>query len=298
MNISFLMLIIVCCNLFVSCYDSNKELLDEYNENEYIETPTISLKKTDMLVLPKAELIYRLEGFYEGNYAQGIAIYKNILFFFNHGGHCRLVDLSEKKIVGEYDLDTKSEYNHVNNANFSQKFIENNKYPLIYISECKGDGRCFVEQLSDETSVLVQTISLHSNFNCNLSNWILDEKNKKLYLLRYSDEKTGTICMFDEFNLPSLMNKHIVLSSEDVVRRYSFEYVIWQGAVFRNGYLYLVYGNDITERGIMVINFEDKLYCDYNFTHVIKEEAEGIGFWNEEVIVTTINGYVYRMQMN
>lgn len=209
---------------------------------------------------------------------QGTAVWGDLLFSMRNTGLCVVIDMKKKELVSEFKLASYGEMNHANDAFFGpDKYDENDKFPLIYISQCKDkpvkeiglpetdshSRLCFVERiLTDETgkpvgTQIVQLIYLKlSKKHSRLMEF--DPKNPQ-YLYTFGNtvgnEKPGNHIIFQRLPFPKFSkDKFFVELSEDDIQ-YSF-YIdevlpegvkgpqenILQGGLVYDGLLYLPVG--------------------------------------------------------
>jgi len=262
-----------------------------------------------------AQLRYPIVGQYMKQSAQGMAIWDNKAYLFNHGGHCRVLNLKSGKIENDFILGSAAPYNHVNNACFGMKRPHNSDRPYLYISECKPRRRCFVECLNDSGSVLVQTIEARKNNGKEegVLTWVVDSENGYLYAITRNGKNlntTGVVHNYiSKYQLPKMKEGEIVrLCPNDRLELFEVQFPnILQGAKIMNGLLYIVTGLQETarerkdsKRAIQVIDLKQrKLIKTIDLTYVTTNEPEDIDFYNGKCLLYCgQNGGIYEVDLN
>lgn len=271
---------------------------------------------------------YKIRGYYnydnspKGKSAQGMCIYKNTALLFNDSGYCRVYSLKSHKVVGEFLLDTHSPENHANSANVGVEFPENNRrFPAIYVSECYGKRRCFVESVTSKGANLIQTIRLavgdktewpHARITdkdtgtdfARTGNWYVDKENKFLYASGRADEtkqpgglKTYFIV---KLPLPKLSDGDITFTQKDILEKFTVSFrELFQGGVIRNGKLYLPVGHatpkqrpgekkrkDPMDRALIIVDLSaQKIEAVHPLSDQLSVEPEDADFHNGKLLI-------------
>lgn len=192
----------------------------------------------------------QVEGEFRKLPAQGMAIYKDKCFMLNITGHCRVFDIKKTKLISDFRLGCYSSTNHANCASFGVEKIGNCKRPVMYVAECSSPYRCFVENVSDSGSVLVQTIQARNNGKPEvIHDWVVDKKHHFIYGIRTTSEaldSAGTrLTTILKYKLPNLSEgENVVLTETNKIDQYDlyFENVL-QGAIIKGNKMYLPVGN-------------------------------------------------------
>lgn len=241
---------------------------------------------------------------------QGTAIYNGIMFNLFDKGGLSILDLKEREVINEYTLDIADEENHCNSAGFSNEFYSGNTdYPLLYISECYGNHRCFVENVTDESAELIQTITFN-NANGDYSNstwgvafdWIIDSFAGKLMTYGVMSDGKHKIKVF---NIPDTSVASVALTEEDVIEQWivedyarsGFSYT-YQGWCAKGGKLYLVCYNP--NKIICVDEHSHQITAEVDLDF-ISGEPEGADIDDGILFLTTWHSAdttVYAMQFN
>lgn len=256
-----------------------------------------------------AQLKYPVVGTYKGKSAQGMAIRNNQAFLFSNGGRCRVLNLINGIIEFEFMLDSADTLNHVNCACFLQNGVD-----LLYISECRGEFRCFVEEVDGKKSELKQTIVLKNKKgkNAKVLNWVVDSENSFIYAIirdAKSLNSNGVVHnYFYKFKLPMLEEGiDVILETKNCKEQFEASFPnILQGAKIRNNMMYIVTGLPETashrrnsKRAIHVIDLEKKrLVKTIDLTYVTTNEPEDIDFYNGKCLLYCgQNGGIYEVDL-
>lgn len=184
---------------------------------------------------------------------QGLSIYNGKAFLLYDRGGLAIYDLIKKQAIAELTLDCASTDNHCNSANFSTEIISGGVYPLLYISECYGQHRCFVENITNESSTTIQTIIFanengdytNSTYN-NAFDWILDNDTGMLMTYGLMSDGKHKIKMFAK---PNTNSATVTLHETDVVEEWTVEdniypalssNYVYQGNCAKGGIIYLL----------------------------------------------------------
>lgn len=245
-----------------------------------------------------SQLIYPVVGTYNRKAAQSMAIYGDFAFLFNHGGECRQLNLATGKIARTFFLACSHFNPHVNNVCFGSERVGNSQYPVIYISECMGDYRCFVESL-DSKARLVQTIQASAKGKIRkILNWVVDRDENAIYAITRIHKK-GSEKVVDnlitKYRLPKLKEgPFVMLTEKDVIEKFIIPFSnALQDSKIRNGLLYQSSGlsqlssyKNSSERAVMIINLKNKeIINKIDLTHLTTHEPEGIDFYNDKCLL-------------
>lgn len=253
------------------------------------------------LCYSQVKIVYPFEGRYNARSAQGMAIYKSSAFLLNDQGHCRIYDLKTKRLISDFDLASANKKNHANCASFGVEFtLDNKKYPVIYISECSGLCRCFVESIKKDGSKLIQTLQLVTKRKQSNFDWIIDRSNKFIYVVS-TDFKTFDSAGVDIYSiiklpLPSINSGDVVFTEKDIIDQFEISFPnVAQGGTIRKGYLYLPVGNtEIAEkknplkakRAIIIVDLgKKKIKKIMNISDDVKDEPEDVDFYKGDLLL-------------
>lgn len=261
-----------------------------------------------------AQLIYPIQGTFQNKSAQGMAIYGDTAYLMNDGGLCRVLDLKKGSIVRHFNLGSSAKGNHINNACFGNVDSKSVELPLLYLSECMGKGRCFVEQLVGDSSRLVQTIeAMKNDKNYRMTNWVVDNDNGYLYgVTRNSkellDSAWNVTCHIVKYRRPELDEGfNVLLTEKDIIDQFEVIYPnILQGCKIRGGKLYLVTGLQQTlsdrkdaQRAILVIDLKKKkIIYSFDMTNITTNEPEDIDYYRGKwLLYCGCEGGIYELKL-
>ena len=218
-------------------------------------------------------LEYPFVGTYKREAAQGMAIYKDSAFLFNNTGIVRLYNLKTKAFISEFLLDTAAPENHSNCALFGVEFPEgNHAYPALYVSECYGQRRCFVHDVSAAGAKLIQTLQIRGGGTEDKAfDWYVDKEKKFLYAIAISRETSAKDNTRDylitKLPLPTLAQGDVTFTKKDFIEQFTITFRhLSQGGVIRGDYLYMPVGRQIPadpkkdpkDRAVFLVNLRTK----------------------------------------
>ena len=171
---------------------------------------------------------------------QGLAIHGRYAVALRHGGQCLLLDLRKHSCAAVYPL--ASNTSHCNNASFgSDRYDENDRFPLLYVSGCYGDKACYVTRLLPDSTALVQRIFYDSDCFPIAQDWCVDADNG--YLYAFGGKRGGTMYL-KKFHLPPVGTDDVHLTDSDVLQTVPITCVsVAQGSKIKGGYAYLPDGD-------------------------------------------------------
>lgn len=112
---------------------------------------------------------------------QGFAIYGRYGFSVHDKGQCVIIDMKRRKFVNTFILEGNT--GHCNNASFGvEKYSKESKFPLLYVTECRGDRVCYVNDISLEGARMVQRIIYDGKDIAGPADWAVDRRNRLIYL--------------------------------------------------------------------------------------------------------------------
>jgi hypothetical protein len=245
---------------------------------------------------------YSFPGEYNKNSAQGMAIYKNTAFLLNDKGHCRIYDLKKKQLTAEFDLASADKTNHANCASFGVAFPKGNKkYPALYVSECAGDCRCFVESVNETGAQLIQTLQLKSQGQERyIADWFVDTKQKCIYTITGIPGEIDSIgtkkYRIIQLPLPPLDSAMVVFSEKDIIDRFEIAFTnLLQGGTIRKNRLYLPVGvhdypgsekRKDKERAMIIVNLKTKqIEKTINIANDVPNEPEDADFYKGNLLL-------------
>ena len=182
----------------------------------------------------------------KGESPQGLAIADGVLFALYHGGNCAAIDVETGALLGEFTIDG-AEGTHCNNASFGVEVPEGARFPLLYVSECYAPCRCFVEEITTESSRLAATILYTGSGIDSFCDWCIDRENRHLYAYGRTPEKGVVLKRFDLPSPDEADAEGIIRLGDSEVKAefvYPAGYLgIAQGSHISGGYIWLPTGN-------------------------------------------------------
>lgn len=185
---------------------------------------------------------------------QGFAIWGRYAFSLHDGGQCVVVDMRRRRFVSSFVLEGNT--GHCNNASFGAEYYDRrSRFPLLYVSECRGGRACYVNDVGLEGSRLVQTIYYDGGECTGPMDWCVDADNRLIYIYC----TIGRLRMFKRFRLPRLADSdargEVHLRPEDALGSIPVgDVVIPQGSLIHGRLLYLPDGVPPRERRLHVVD--------------------------------------------
>ena len=208
--------------------------------------------------------------------SQGMAIWGRYAFLMHDKGQCVVVDMRREKYVSTFIMEGNT--GHCNNASFGNEYYNRqSRFPLLYVTECRGDRVCYVNDISLEGSQLVQTIIYDGQEIIGPSDWVVDRKQDKIYLYC----TVGKMRMLKAFRLPRLSdsdkNGEVHLRPEDSLASIPLGAIaIPQGSLIKGRYAYLPDGLPSRERRLHIVDIIScQKVANFDFNH-IPYEPEGV----------------------
>ena len=232
---------------------------------------------------------------------QGFAIWGKYGFVFHDKGQCVVIDLKKNKFVSTFKLEGNT--SHCNNASFG---IEKGaRFPLLYISGCKGDHCCYVTDITLEGGKVVQKLFHTGEDYTGSFDWFIDRKNKVIYTYGSSGEMRKLI---RKFRLPELKdsdaNGEVHLTLDDVLEEFYVPGIrIFQGSVIKGRYAYLPDGYPPHDRLLHIVDIPSKKLVKTVNLNDLVHEPEGVavkGKWLYMVMHVSKqprNGVIYRFRI-
>lgn len=186
--------------------------------------------------------------------SQGMAIWGRYAFLMHDKGQCVVVDIRRKKFINTYIMEGNT--GHCNNASFGNEYYsKSSRFPLLYVTECRGNRACYVNDISLEGSRLVQTIHYDGTETTGPSDWVVDRKRNLIYLYC----TIGKIRMLKAFRLPRIgdsdKNREVHLKPEDSIASIPLGNIaIPQGSMIKHRYAYLPDGLPSRERYMHIVD--------------------------------------------
>lgn len=242
-----------------------------------------------------------VSGTYQKKSAQGMAIYGKMSCLLSNTGLCRIINLKTRKQVSSFRLGCYGEKNHANCASFGIESVKDSRIPVMYVSECAGKCRCFVESISDTSSLLVQTIHLdRKGIDAIAHDWVVDRKTKSLYSIarrQYASDSTVKTYAhrINRYRLPRLNEgKDVTLTDTDVLESFDVFFPnLQQGATIKGKYLYLPTGRNQSqnkmedaERALIVVDLKThQIARIIDLTSITNNEPEDCDFYKGKLLL-------------
>ena len=227
---------------------------------------------------------------YMGSVNQGMAVYGDTAVVLCKKGWVRILNLKREKVVQETVLASFSETNHANTAQFGRKEKPSDKLPLLYVSECSGPCRCFVERYTGDGFELVQEIST----DMGVIDWIADASEGFIYSYEHGGRRDSMVIR--RFHLPDPSGGNVELRKQDALATWRFgvpyPHTI-QGGTILNGTLIMTYGTTTQPRGLHFIDLERGVLKDLDLTGDLDVEPEDIDIWRGHIIMYAYAGSLY-----
>jgi hypothetical protein len=140
---------------------------------------------------------------------QGFAIHGRYGFSVHDRGQCVIIDLKRRSFVSTFVMEGNT--GHCNNASFGvERYDKSSQFPLLYVTECRGERACYVNVISLTGSRLVQTIYYDGEEITGPADWFVDARSKRIFLYC----TIGNMRWIKAFRLPKLAESHILPSLE------------------------------------------------------------------------------------
>ncbi len=112
---------------------------------------------------------------------QGFAIYGRYGFSVHDKGQCVIIDLKRREFVNTFVLEGNT--GHCNNASFgSERYSKESQFPLLYVTECRGERACYVNDITLDGARMVQKIFYDGTDISGPADWAVDRRHKLIYL--------------------------------------------------------------------------------------------------------------------
>ena len=130
---------------------------------------------------------------------QGFAIYGRYAFSMHDKGQCVIIDLKRNRFVNTFIIEGNT--GHCNNASFGvERYSKKSQFQLFYVTECRGERACYVNDITTKGARLVQKIYYDGEEITGPCDWAVDAARKRIYLYC----TIGTLRWLKWFPLPRL----------------------------------------------------------------------------------------------
>ena len=246
---------------------------------------------------------------------QGFAIYGSKAILLYDSGVCDICAIDENcqmtKIrqfqLGSYSVSD----NHANVASFGQEKVSGNTIPVVYISK-GNDKKCAVENITEESATLVQTISLtgfKGDVTASTAFGYTAGWDGYLYLTgnTISASDPSNKHFIAKFVLPKLSDgEEVELDLEDAVEFYciedygfSMDGVILQGRTIINNLLLMPtgYGNSSKPSELYVWDLTKRVMQNViDLSSITSSEPEDCDVFNGTLILRMYNNRIYKLK--
>lgn len=290
-------------------YDDIVSQLVETTDSTYF----IPLSATDSICLTKqrfiSKVLFQLSSFGVSPFgvsAQGMDIYNDEVMFQAGlpGNIIYILDLNSQACLGTIIFEAPSgEPSHMNNINCGDKYLNTDKWPLLYLSQTMNSHACFVIRLSNDAQSyeVVQTIKYVGNSHHinSLYDWFIDAKRGFIYTYGYYNgirEEREIL----KFPLPSYKSGDIVFTDDDVIDSFVLKDMsIYQGTKIIDGLLFAPSGNGTVDYPgyLKIVDLKNKeLKMNIRITC---GEPESIGRYKNGAIICGggTDSYFYYIQL-
>ncbi len=288
----FFPLFVVVC--FYACTKNTMEVITDNTKLGQKILPSISL-----VSVSKLSSGINNSSFFDGKYhpGQGVAVHDSVLVRLFDTGLCErydLVSLESPLFQTKFPLGSYESRNHGNCA----QFYYDSKYGhLLYVSGLRG--KCFVECIGEDSSELLQTITLSSlklfNNSQNLNIVCGDDG----YLWAFGDSRSNGTLYFAKLRRPSVDEGDVVLGRSDVLdywkeSGYIYKESVWQGGKVYKGLLFFVFGTKDSRSHISIYDTKSHLLAsDLDLQNVVLEEPEDCDIIDNCILLTIAGGKGY-----
>lgn len=295
--------------ILYAIYDNNDSIKDTINPIiDSTKTSTFPIKDSTNNGNDNSRPYLEVEKYMEQeapyrSFFQGASCYGDFLFqLYSNNTYIFIYNLKEKKYLGEIKLAGNSK-NHCNNASFSNIFYEEgDEFPLLYVSGGSSYDYNHVQVYRIQKKGLdffitqIQEIILPEGNDKNglyRTGVAIDNDSNYMYVYANHTDSARIVKLL----IPDMHNKEIVLNEADILDYFPVEkFTHQQGAVIKNGFLYLISGvpakGDINCLKIFDLKAK-KQYKLFTLENTLLKhyEPEGLSFWNDTLVTTTNYGY-------
>ena len=225
---------------------------------------------------------------------QGTAIKDSIMFRLYNTGICQTFDISNIYAPLPLHVFKLGAFRSNNHCNCAQ-FRTDNETTLLYVSGLYG--KCYVENISEAASSLIQTITVSNlSFLNNCKHYNLIPGDDAILWLLGGDSNT---LYFAALRRPELDEGNVTLTDEDVYDwwvelGYNYNESVWQGGMVHEGKLYFVFGTTTSRSHLAIYDtYTHALITDIPLDDYVSEEPEDIDLLGDKIILTVNGGSGY-----
>lgn len=262
---------------------------------------------------------------------QAMALRDGLLFAFEHGGKCVVYDRTGAQLreVGSFSVESASDANHCNQANWGVESVNGSEFPVVYLSVAQPksplDLRCHVESISRRKgkwrSELVQTIELDTtgwnaqgvNTIFGAPSWLVDRQRRALWVFSgrrrtvpaatpdFADNKLVAL----RFRLPALSEgSAITLGADDVLEQVVFDMDAYatQSGMIHDGKIFYCFGfgdkYPQTTSKLRVYDLDRRcIAARVELDSLIPEECEAVAIDGDRMLINTNSPKIYSVPM-
>lgn len=183
---------------------------------------------------------------------QGMDIYKDQYIFqgedLGSGKQLlNIINIDKKEVIKKIHLNLPS--CHMNNINIGYKLNRTDRFPLLYISECVGEHKCYVIRLENDLSnySLIQTICFNSNNHYNKCKGAFDWFLSEGFIYTFGIDSDGVMEII-KFPYPQVNPDIVTYSDKHILDSFKIDNCyVYQGTKVIDGKLYALFGLDTKE---------------------------------------------------
>ena len=242
---------------------------------------------------------------------QGFDIFNGIVFQTYDGGYCSTFNLESGEKIADFQFGSFYSHNHCGNANFGLEYPEGNaEFPALYVSGDLTTKACYVENVTAESSELIQTIY----FDIEPGDYtggqvILDRQRQRIVYMQRRDRKItdlGNMFKMCEFPIPALSDgSEIHFTNADMLcEPYELPYYspLYQGAMILDGKILQTHGyapNSFGSKvGIMYFDTIEHTFDQHvDLTGKIDFEPQGVALHEGRLIMNFWGGGIYEITL-
>ena len=230
--------------------------------------------------------------------SQGMDVYGNKYLFQGNDASSTgekgiyIIDLEKKELVGDFEF-TGYEYFHFNTICCGEKYNEDDRFPLLYLTQMKEDYKCVVVRIADDGKSYseIQTITYQGeHYIGSLGyNYLVDTANSNIYIFGLPSNQVDARCEITKFALPDINEKSVTLMDDGILDNFIVEDCnILQGAKVIGNKIYAPFGwgihiDENSPSQIKVIDLHEKKVVSVVDVREIGE-AEDVALYNGGLI--------------
>lgn len=227
---------------------------------------------------------------------QAVAIHDKTLYRLYNTGVCQTFDIrdvSNPVLISTFVLGSYGSANHCNCA----QFVEVDGELYLYVAGLKG--MCYVEKMTLDSAILIQTISLGKLSILQDSQRFNIISGDDGYLWLFGSDEKGSELLFAKAIRPSLNEKNVVISESDIIdcwieSDYVYKDSIWQGGMAYDGFLFFLFGSQSSDSHLAIYDTSTHMKVnDFGLNNNIKEEPEDCDFYEGTILLAINEGKGY-----